>query len=70
MLVIYYHHYWQVSLLDFGASRGFDKSFTDLYIRSIHAASQQDRDAVLQYSRDLGFLTGYESKVSDMCTII
>ena len=37
--------------------------FTDLYLKSIHAASVQDRDSVLKYSRQLGFLTGYESKV-------
>ncbi|KAM9707465.1 atypical kinase COQ8A, mitochondrial isoform 1-T1 [Menidia menidia] len=52
----------KVALLDFGASRGFDKSFTDTYIEIIKAASEQDREGVLLRSRDMKFLTGYESK--------
>ena len=116
----------QVALLDFGATRGFDKSFTDMYIEVRHcknfnnnvilfqlipknlekiflhrekwlssifgmihnesvswdckylylmssfslqvikAAAHQDRDGVLQRSRDMKFLTGYESKVNKL----
>ncbi|XP_072222164.1 atypical kinase COQ8A, mitochondrial [Leuresthes tenuis] len=52
----------KVALLDFGATRGFDKSFTDTYIEIIKAAADQDRGGVLQRSRDMKFLTGYESK--------
>ncbi|XP_034431590.1 atypical kinase COQ8A, mitochondrial-like isoform X2 [Hippoglossus hippoglossus] len=52
----------KVALLDFGATRGFDKSFTDTYIEVIKAAAHQDREGVLQRSRDMKFLTGYESK--------
>ncbi|XP_058471039.1 atypical kinase COQ8A, mitochondrial [Solea solea] len=52
----------KVALLDFGATRGFDKSFTDAYIEIIKAAANQDREGVLQKSVEMKFLTGYESK--------
>uniref|UniRef100_A0A668AWU0 Atypical kinase COQ8A, mitochondrial n=1 Tax=Myripristis murdjan TaxID=586833 RepID=A0A668AWU0_9TELE len=55
----------KVALLDFGATRGFDKSFTDTYIEVIKAASEQDREGVLQRSRDMKFLTGYETKAME-----
>ncbi|XP_046579868.1 atypical kinase COQ8B, mitochondrial-like [Haliotis rubra] len=50
-------------LLDFGASREFDKSFVDKYIKVIKAASVGDREKILSGSIDMGFLTGYETKV-------
>ncbi|XP_072405577.1 atypical kinase COQ8B, mitochondrial [Chiloscyllium punctatum] len=53
----------KVTLLDFGASREFGKEFTDNYIEVVRAAADGDRDKVLQKSRDLKFLTGYETKV-------
>ncbi|NXW87559.1 COQ8B kinase, partial [Alopecoenas beccarii] len=52
----------RVTLLDFGASRSFDKKFTDHYIEVIRAAADGDRSKVLQKSRDLKFLTGFETK--------
>ncbi|KAF6728722.1 Atypical kinase ADCK3, mitochondrial [Oryzias melastigma] len=52
----------RVALLDFGATRGFDESFTDAYIEIIKAAADQNREGVLLRSRDMKFLTGYESK--------
>ncbi|KAM8737828.1 atypical kinase COQ8A, mitochondrial [Acanthopagrus schlegelii] len=55
----------KVALLDFGATRGFDKSFTDTYIEIINAAANQDREGVLHRSRDMRFLTGYESKAME-----
>ncbi|KAF7664819.1 hypothetical protein LDENG_00164080 [Lucifuga dentata] len=55
----------KVALLDFGATRGFDKSFTDIYIEIIKAAADQNREGVLQKSRDMKFLTGYESKAME-----
>jgi aarF domain-containing kinase len=57
----------QLILLDFGASREYSKKFTDIYIEIIKAAADGDRDRVLQRSRDIRFLTGYESKVNDKC---
>lgn len=35
----------------------------DKYIEVINAASLGDREKVLNISRDMGFLTGYETKV-------
>ncbi|KAM4625049.1 LOW QUALITY PROTEIN: atypical kinase COQ8A, mitochondrial [Polymixia lowei] len=55
----------KVALLDFGATRGFDKSFTDIYIEVIREAAEQNREGVLQRSRDMKFLTGYESKAME-----
>lgn len=49
--------------MDFGASREFHDEFVDKYIKIIKAAAEHDRDTVLTGSRDIGFLTGYETKV-------
>lgn len=51
-------------LLDFGASRDYSEEFVEKYVRIIKAASDSDRETVLVGSRDIGFLTGYESKVN------
>ncbi|CAL8313913.1 unnamed protein product [Lota lota] len=51
-----------VALLDFGATRGFDQSFTDLYIEVIRSAAEGNRQGVLEKSIEMKFLTGYESK--------
>lgn len=37
----------------------------NIYAKILRASSLNDRDAVLKYSRDLGFFTGYESKVME-----
>uniref|UniRef100_A0A672J309 Atypical kinase COQ8B, mitochondrial-like n=1 Tax=Salarias fasciatus TaxID=181472 RepID=A0A672J309_SALFA len=51
-----------VVLLDFGACRSYPESFTDDYIQVVYAASVGDRDTVLSKSKDLKFLTGFETK--------
>ena len=53
----------QLALLDFGACRDYDKEFVDKYLNLIHGAAVKDREKVLKYSKELGFLTGYEPKV-------
>uniref|UniRef100_UPI00398F5FFA atypical kinase COQ8A, mitochondrial-like n=1 Tax=Pristiophorus japonicus TaxID=55135 RepID=UPI00398F5FFA len=53
----------KVSLLDFGATREFDKEFTDQYIEIIRSAAKLDQEAVLNKSIELKFLTGYETKL-------
>ncbi|XP_053577757.1 atypical kinase COQ8B, mitochondrial isoform X2 [Bombina bombina] len=53
----------KVTLLDFGASREFGEEFTDDYIEVVKAAADGDREKVLQKSRDLKFLTGFETKL-------
>lgn len=55
----------KVALLDFGATREFDRSFTDLYIQVIRAAANRDREAVLKKSIEMKFLTGYEVKAME-----
>ncbi|GFO03900.1 Atypical kinase coq8a, mitochondrial [Plakobranchus ocellatus] len=55
----------QLILLDFGASRGYGKVFVDKYMRIIKAAADKDRQTILEGSRDIGFLTGYETKVME-----
>ncbi|XP_057695953.1 atypical kinase COQ8B, mitochondrial [Corythoichthys intestinalis] len=52
----------KVVLLDFGACRDYQESFTNDYIEVVHAASVGDRDTVLSKSKDLKFLTGFETK--------
>ncbi|KAJ8323374.1 hypothetical protein QVD99_000542 [Batrachochytrium dendrobatidis] len=53
----------KIALIDFGASREFPKSFTDDYLRLLHASSVKNHEECINYSRKLGFLTGYESSV-------
>ncbi|XP_011869571.1 PREDICTED: aarF domain-containing protein kinase 4 isoform X2 [Vollenhovia emeryi] len=55
----------QLILLDFGACRTYEKAFMDKYIEVINAASEGNRDKVLQLSREMKFLTGYESKIME-----
>lgn len=51
-------------LLDFGASREYSPEFMDKYVEVLKGACDGDRDKVLNISKELGFLTGYESKVT------
>ncbi|XP_066597450.1 atypical kinase COQ8B, mitochondrial [Prorops nasuta] len=55
----------QLILLDFGACRTYSKEFMDKYIEVINAASDRNRNKVLNMSREMGFLTGYESKIME-----
>ena len=55
----------KIYLLDFGASRTYSKNFVDKYIRIIRAAADNDREGVLKWSRELKFLTGYETKTME-----
>lgn len=53
-------------LLDFGASREYSTEFMDKYVEVLKGACDGDRDKVLNISKELGFLTGYESKVTQL----
>lgn len=55
----------KVILLDFGATREYSKEFMDQYIEIIKAASEGNRDAILRMSKEMKFLTGYESKIME-----
>lgn len=51
----------QIIMLDFGATRRYDKSFIDTYIKIINAAVYNDSDTIKTESIKIGFLTGYEA---------
>jgi len=55
----------QLILLDFGATRSFDQKFLSDYLRIIKAAADNNRELVLNLSKEMGFLTGYESKAME-----
>ncbi len=53
----------QIVLLDFGATRTFSTEFAASYLQLLTAAVNMDRQASLEWSRNLGFLTGEETEV-------
>ncbi|KAE8145864.1 ABC1 family-domain-containing protein [Aspergillus avenaceus] len=65
----------RLELLDFGASREYPLEFITTYIRTLIAASRNDRDTCHRLSIDLGYLTGHESPamvdahITSICTI-
>ncbi|KAF1566380.1 UNVERIFIED_CONTAM: Atypical kinase coq-8, mitochondrial, partial [Eudyptes robustus] len=52
-------------LLDFGAAREYPKEFVDKYMKILQGAYNEDREAMLKYSREIGFLTGFEDKLME-----
>ncbi|KAJ7982857.1 ABC1-domain-containing protein [Mycena polygramma] len=52
-----------VELVDFGATRAYEKAFMDGWLRLLQAAAAEDRAACVQWSLELGYLTGEESQV-------
>ena len=58
----------KIVLLDFGATQRYSRSFTLKYLRLLQAAAQDDTSGMLKHSKDLGFLTGAESKVKKAST--
>ncbi|EYB92669.1 hypothetical protein Y032_0191g1308 [Ancylostoma ceylanicum] len=52
-------------LLDFGASRSYSKKFVDRYMKIIKAASDADTKKIIEHSREIGFLTGYETEIME-----
>ncbi|GAA5858006.1 hypothetical protein JCM9279_004936 [Rhodotorula babjevae] len=52
----------KLELIDFGATREYSETFMSLYEHLLRAAMDQDREAALRFSRDLGYLTGQESE--------
>ncbi|KAI0490933.1 ABC1 family-domain-containing protein [Xylaria cf. heliscus] len=59
---LYNAHTGRLELLDFGASREFPAPFVSQYVALLAAAARRDQEAVLDYSRRLGYLTGHESR--------
>ncbi|XP_075154449.1 ubiquinone biosynthesis protein COQ8, mitochondrial [Haematobia irritans] len=52
----------RLMLIDFGSTRFYQKDFIRNYRNIIICAVNNDRHGVLQISRDMGFLTSYETK--------
>ncbi|KAJ7715262.1 ABC1-domain-containing protein [Mycena metata] len=52
----------QLALVDFGATRAYSKEFMDGWLRLLDAAATDDRDACVEWSRKVGYLTGEESE--------
>ncbi|CAI7567621.1 unnamed protein product [Penicillium pancosmium] len=53
----------RLELLDFGASREYPAEFISTYVRTLMAASKNDRDSCKKLSTEMGYLTGYESEI-------
>lgn len=52
----------KIELLDFGASRPFPEPFIHNYRKLLTHATAKDYEGVVQASKDLGYLTGFESQ--------
>ena len=52
----------RLHLLDFGASREYEKSFVDRYLTLVWSAANRDNKTLMEISHKLGFLTGDESQ--------
>ncbi|CAJ1931157.1 unnamed protein product [Cylindrotheca closterium] len=50
------------SLIDFGATREYDKKFVDGYLRIVWANANRDEETLMEMSRKMGFLTGEENE--------
>lgn len=51
------------TLIDFGATREFPKSFVDGYLRIVWASACQDEETLMAQSRKMNFLTGEENEI-------
>lgn len=52
----------RLMLIDFGSTRFYKHQFIRDYRQVIISAAQNNREGVLDMSRQMGFLTGYETK--------
>ncbi|XP_001354442.1 atypical kinase COQ8B, mitochondrial [Drosophila pseudoobscura] len=52
----------RLMLIDFGSTRFYKHDFIRNYRQVIISAAQNNRQGVLEMSREMGFLTGYETK--------
>lgn len=60
----------RIVLLDFGAARRFDSKFVEGYRRLVLAAAKEDWEQGYQASLDLKYLTGLESKVPLLTSLL
>ncbi|KAG6828186.1 hypothetical protein H0H92_008845 [Tricholoma furcatifolium] len=52
-----------IELVDFGATREYSKEFMDKWLHLLQAAAAEDRDACIEWSLKLGYLTGEENQI-------
>ena len=55
---------FQIELVDFGATRTYSKEFMDKWLSLLQSAAASDREACIDWSLKLGYLTGEENQVS------
>jgi len=53
----------QIELVDFGATRAYSKDFIDNWLRLLQAAASDDRQACIDWSVKVGYLTGEENEM-------
>ena len=56
----------QVELVDFGATREYSKEFIDNWLRLLQAAASDNRQACVEWSLKVGYLTGQENEVGQI----
>jgi aarF domain-containing kinase len=61
---IWYYIPFQIELVDFGATRTYSKEFMDTWLSLLQSAAADDREACIEWSLKLGYLTGEENQVS------
>ncbi|KAI8881818.1 ABC1-domain-containing protein [Backusella circina FSU 941] len=59
----FFYNKTQIELLDFGACREFPDEFAIPYGHILLAAANNDREGVWKYSKELRFVTGYETGI-------
>lgn len=53
----------QIELVDFGATRTYSKEFMDMWLFLLQSAAAGDREACIEGSLKLGYLTGEENEI-------
>ncbi|PFH46497.1 hypothetical protein AMATHDRAFT_77645 [Amanita thiersii Skay4041] len=53
----------QIELVDFGASREYSTEFMDNWLHLLQSAALEDRQACIEWSLKLGYLTGEENEI-------
>lgn len=66
LLLLRFRHSFvgKVELVDFGATREYSQKFMDNWLRLLQAAADEDREACVHWSLQVGYLTGDENDVS------
>ena len=64
MMILLIYPCPKIELVDFGATRTFSKEFMDKWLSLLQSAASGDREACIEWSLKLGYLTGEENQVS------